>query len=203
MAQRQLSDVNFRLEEGRRLLEDDERVGLYDQDDDVESNPDEDQLAYSPHDTQSEQSFTETDDSEEDPDWVPAARAPRVPAAAAATGPFFGAQDGTRWFMQQRPRARNIQCDEETIRPAPRATIQPTNALEAFHLFLTDGPDGMLSKIVFYTNKKLVQMRESYGRNRDYGRVNDYDEIKIPPSELNIVIIIKGVVGIPNVPFVW
>ena len=47
----------FSLEEGRRLLEDDEQNVFFDDANDVESNPDEDELQYSDHDTISVQSL--------------------------------------------------------------------------------------------------------------------------------------------------
>ncbi len=82
MAQRQLSnadfrlEANFHLEEVRRLLQDerigffdqdDERIGFFDQDDDVESNPEQDTLLYSERDTESDQSCfdSDNDDSED------------------------------------------------------------------------------------------------------------------------------------------
>ncbi len=73
MAQKQLSSVDFCLDEGHWLLEDDKRTGFFDHDDDVESNPEQDKLRYSEHDIESYQSYfdSDDDDSEEDVDDIP------------------------------------------------------------------------------------------------------------------------------------
>ena len=82
----------------------------------------------------------------------------------------FGACDGTCWYAEQMSQKRSIECNGVAIQPSPRAAIPPTNAVQTFHLFITnDDNDSMLAKIVSYSNKKLKAVRANYSRHCDTG----------------------------------